>query len=116
MKYPSEFYKELYTHLISRLGEYAEYIQIKLGDKFDINDLVTVTYDKVNGMAQAVVYPKASVVDGEGVVNPMFFCGYYVYQIEDYKLEIKFSTNPQEYQEMLKKGSERKNDYLPKRK
>jgi len=113
---PSELYKELYIYLISRLEKYAEYIQLTLGDQFNINDLVTVTYDEVNGMAQAVVYPRASVVDGKGIVDPLFFCGYYVYLTDDYQVKITFSTNHEEYQEMLENGSRMKNDYLPKRK
>lgn len=115
MKYISEVYKELYTKLISELEKYAEHIVECLGDDFNQEDLIRVGYTEIDGLAEAIVYPRTSIVDGEGIVNPMFFYGYYVYLTENYNVKIKFTQNHQEFQEMLENGSRMNHNYLPKK-
>jgi hypothetical protein len=58
-------------------------------------------FKDTDGMAQAVVYPKSSIVEGEGVVNPMFFYGYCL-DIKEDGMHLFFTEDFEELDAMVK--------------
>lgn len=66
----------VHMQCLHELEVYAYYIARCLQEKFNLKDIVLVSFDEPKGIRQAVVYPKSSVINGEGVVNPLFFFGY----------------------------------------
>lgn len=90
----------LYCKSIHELELYAYYILrclYRCNIHIQPSDLTMVTQERDNGsIAQAVVYPKESVVDGEGIVNPMFFYGFKWDYTEDWNIKVTFTEDPEE--------------------
>lgn len=84
---------DLLYSCIHELEKYAIYVCQCLGKNVNLDDFVVVHFEKRHGTAMAMVYPKSCAVDGLGVVNPMFFYGFYIQMGErindDLKLPIK---------------------------
>lgn len=92
----------LYLKSIHELEKYSYYI-LRCLDKVNINvkpsDFILLTQERKNGtIAQAIVYPRESIVDGVGVVNPMFFYGFKWDYTEDYNVEVVFT---EDYEELI---------------
>lgn len=91
---------ELYCKSLHELELYAYYILrclYRCNIHITPSDLTLITQERENGrIAQAVVYPRESVVDGEGIVNPMFFYGFKWDYTEDLNIEVTFTENPEE--------------------
>ena len=64
---------------LHELEQYVYYIARCLGKNFNMNEIVRVQFENPKGISEAVVYPKSSVIDGKGIVNPLFF---YAYSLE----------------------------------
>ena len=91
---------KLYLKSIRELELYAYYILrclYRCNIHIRPSDLTLITQERENGtIAQAVVYPKESVIDGEGIVNPMFFYGFKWDYTEDLNIKVTFTENPEE--------------------
>ena len=90
-----KFHKKI-LYYDSKLNDYAEYIleMLKIeGIPATPKDLVYVTVEQENGFSKAIIYPRESVVDGKGVVNPLYFYGY---EIDFKEATITFSENPKD--------------------
>ena len=94
---------QLYCKSIHELELYAYYI-LRCLHRCNIHirpsDLTLITQERNNGsIAQAVVYPRESVVDGEGIVNPMFCYGFKWDYTEDLNIKVTFT---EDYRELVK--------------
>ena len=89
---------EIHMECLSELEHYIHYIMRCLGQNFDYDRLVSVHYENRNGISQAVVYPKESIIEGQGVVNPMFFYAYAL-EITEEGIQLWFTEDHKKFQE-----------------
>ena len=82
---------------LHELEKYTYYMAQSMGKNFDLKKIVRVTYENPHGISEAVVYPKESVIDGEGVVNPLFFYAY-SFEIKEDGIQIWFTEDYKEFQ------------------
>lgn len=72
--------EKTYWKALKELENYARYMLRclhRVGIHPTPSEITHVTFERNNGqIAEAIVYPISSVVDGQGVVNPMFFYGF----------------------------------------
>ena len=97
---------ELYYKSLRELEEYCYYCLrclYRAGITPRPDDFARVTFERNNGtIAEAVVYPVSACIDGEGVVNPMFFYGFkWDYDFKDLNNFIKV-TFTESYKELKK--------------
>lgn len=92
------------THMkcLQTLEEYAYYITRCLKEKFNINEIVRVTFENPKGMHEAIIYPKSSVIQEQGIKNPMFFFAY-VLNIHEDGIHLIFTEDYEEFERMRKK-------------
>lgn len=94
---------KLYLKSIKELELYAYYILrclYRCNIHIQPSDLTLITQKRdIGSIAQAVVYPRESVVDGEGVVNPMFFYGFKWDYTGDSNIKVTFT---EDYKELSK--------------
>lgn len=91
---------KLYLKSIRELELYAYYILrclYRCNIHIQPSDLTLITQERNNGsIAQAVVYPRESVVDGKGIVNPMFCYGFKWDYTENYDIKVTFTEDYKE--------------------
>ena len=72
---------EIQLQCYQELENYLCYMMrclLRTGQQWDNDKITVVTFEKTSGVSQGVVYPASSVIDGQGIVNPAFFYGYYI--------------------------------------
>ena len=78
IKIPSA--EKAYWTGLKGLENYAQYMLRclhRVGIHPRPSDIAHCTFERKNGqIAEAVVYPVTSCIDGKGIVNPMFFYGF----------------------------------------
>lgn len=89
---------KVHMECLNELEHYIHYIMRCLGQNFDYDKLVSVHYENPNGISQAVVYPRESVISGQGVVNPMFFYAYAL-EISEEGIQLWFTEDHKKFQE-----------------
>ena len=88
----------VHMECLGELEHYIHYIMRCLGQNFDYDRLVSVQYENRNGISQAVVYPKESIIEGQGVVNPMFFYAYAL-ELTEEGIKLWFTEDHKKFQE-----------------
>jgi len=97
-------FNKLYFKALKELEQYCQYCLRCLhraGIHATPTDFVLLTGKRKNGnIYEALVYPKTAVVDGVGIVNPMFFYGFkFDYDFTDLSkslFKVTFSENWEE--------------------
>ena len=89
---------QVHLECLHELEQYCYYIARCLGKNFNMNEIVRVQFENPKGMTEAIVYPKSSVVDGQGIVNPMFCFGYCL-KITEQGIQLQFTEDYNEFQQ-----------------
>ena len=88
---------KVHMECLHELEQYAYYITRCIGKDFNMNDIIRVQFENPKGIAEAIVYPRTSVINGQGIVNPLFFKAYSL-TITKEGIQIWFTENPNEFQ------------------
>ena len=91
---------QLYCKSMHELELYAYYILrclYRCNIHIQPSDLFLITQERANGtITQAIVYPRESVIDGKGIINPMFCYGFKWDYDSKWNIMVTFTEDPME--------------------